>query len=169
MNFTKLLPPLFIGSFLVTPSLATGFQRPFTWGDYGDRSALVMYMSGNSDVSKIFIANINHSASGHQRLYFSDYYVETSDTCSFKTTVPSRSTMTFNGQAVKMLRWCKKFTDTNQYYFELTPATERGDDYVIKLFKKATSPVEIQYDNETLYFPVIGFTKAWNSAGGDAI
>ncbi|MDX2375005.1 hypothetical protein NJD71_12850 [Psychrobacter sp. PP-21] len=169
MKIIKLMTPLLVSSFLIAPSFATGFQMPFTWGDYGDRSASVMYMSGSSEDSKILIANITHSASGHQGLYFSDHYVDTSDVCSFKTTVPSRYTMVFNGQAVKMLRWCKKFTDVDQYYFELTPATERGDNYVIRLFKKATLPIKIQYDNETLNFPVIGFTKAWNSAGGDAI
>lgn len=169
MNFIKLLVPLLVGNFLAMPSYATGFQMPFSWGDYDDGSASVIYTSDYSEDSRHFKLQVTHSISGNQIIYFSDYYTENIDTCKYATATPDSTTMVFNGQAVKMLRWCKRFSDTGDLYFGLTPETVRGDNYVISLFKAATSPIEIKYNGETLYFPVMGFTKAWNSAGGNAI
>ncbi|WP_162199617.1 hypothetical protein [Psychrobacter urativorans] len=160
---------ILISNFVITPSYATRFETSVSWTQLGNGSAVIEYSSDYSDETKIFTAQITHSNSGYQRLYFSDYYAEDTNVCTYRTTTPDSITMIFNGQAVKMLRWCQKFTDTEQYYFNLTPETDRGDSYIINLFKTATSPIKIQYNNETFYFPVTGFTKAWNSAGGNAI
>lgn len=128
-----------------------------------------MYKTDYSDDYRILEAEVSHSKSGYQRLYFNDFYYETLNTCTYITSTPDSKTIVFNGQAVKMLRWCEKFADVDKYYYALTPETERGDSYIVNLFKIATSPIEIKYNNETLYFPVTGFTKTWNSAGGNAI
>lgn len=151
------------------PAIATGFQIPFSWSEYDNGTASVLYTSDYSDESRYFKSEISHSTSGYQGIYFRDIYIGSFSACNSRTTASDTTTVVFNGQAVKMLRWCKKFKDADQYYLELTPATERGDSYIINLFKIATLPIKIQYDNEILYFPVIGFTKAWNSAGGNAI
>ena len=142
---------------------------PFTWAERDNGSAAIIYTSDYDDNSKYFESEIGHSKSGYQAIYFRSYYTGSMNTCKYANSLPSNTTVVFNGQAVKMLRWCKKFNDADQYYLELTPATERGDSYIINIFKVATSPVKIIYDNEILYFPVMGFTKAWNSAGGNAI
>ena len=169
LSVIKLLMPLLVSSFLIIPSHATGFQVPFSWDDYGEGSASVIYNSDYSDESRTLVVEIDHSTSGLQRLYFNDFYTGNLNSCKYQTTVSDATTIVFNNQAVKMSRWCKKFSDADKYYLELTPATVRGQNYVINLFKAATSPISLQYNNETLYFPVMGFTKAWNSAGGNAI
>ena len=163
MKLIKLLAPLFVFSFLVMPSQASTGKLHLKWGVPSDNSAAIQ-----SD-SEIFISEVSHSKTGNQRIYFSHVYTDDDkNICSYENRYPDNSTMVFANQAVKMLRWCKK-TDENKYYYSYTPETDRGHSYVVNLFKVATSPIEIKYNNETLYFPVIGFTKAWNNAGGNAI
>ena len=169
LSIIKFLSPLLISVILIMPSHSTGFQMPFSWTERDNGSAAVIYTSDYDDNPKYFESEIGHSRSGQQSIYFRNYYVESMNTFSYQNSLPNNTTMVFSGQAVKMLSWCKKFADTDHYYLELTPATERGDNYVINLFKIATSSIEIIYDNETINFPVTGFTKAWNSAGGNAI
>jgi hypothetical protein len=169
LSIIKFLAPIFISGILIMPSHSTGFQTPFSWSQRDNGSAAVIYTSDYSDDAKYFESEISHSKSGSQRLYFDDYYISNLNTCNYQTTVPDNTTIVFNGQAVKMLRWCKKFGDADKYYYSLTPETDRGHSYVVNLFKVASSSIKIQYNNDTLYFPVTGFTKAWNSAGGNAI
>ncbi|WP_201596390.1 hypothetical protein [Psychrobacter vallis] len=169
MKTTKSLILLFVGSLIAIKSYATEIEDFMSWAQMDNGSAWIKYNSGYSDESKILESEISHSKSGGQRLYFSDYNATNINSCKYTTTIPDSTTMIFNGQAVKMSRWCQKFRDSSSYYFSLTPETERGHNYVVNLFKVATSPIEIQFNNERTYFPVIGFTKAWNSAGGNAI
>ena len=160
----KSLVPLLLGSFLVMPSYADTDRLRFKWGVPSDNSAAIQ-----SDFD-IFSSSVNHSKTGNQRIYFDHFYTNgDKNICSYENRYPDSSTMVFAGQAVKMLRWCKKALDKNRYYYNYTPETDRGHSYVVNLFKVATSPIEIQHNNETLLFPVIGFTKVWNSAGGNAI
>lgn len=169
LKITKLLTPLLIYSFLVLPSYATEIKLTRSWAQLYDGSAGLTYSNDYSDIIKVLQAEISHSQSGKQRLYFTDSIYEGSSSCKYESIVSSTTTMIFNGQAVKMSSWCKKYSDTSNYYYSLTPTTEQGHNYIVNLFKIATSPIKIQYNNETLYFPVTGFTKAWNSAGGNAI
>ena len=169
LKITKILISLFLGSLISTQSYATEIEDFMSWVQLGNGAAWIKYTSNYGDETKILASEISHSKSGGQRLYFSEYYAADINSCKYKTTVPDSTTMIFDGQAVKMSRWCSKFRDSNSYYFSLTPETERGHNYVVNLFKIATSPIEIQLNNEKTYFPVIGFTKAWNSAGGNAI
>ncbi len=156
-----------IGLF-AAPSFAETINK-YDWGTInGGFGAGVKYVKF-SDKTKRLDAVINHSTSGHQRIYFSNYYNDEKNICSSTTSYPTTATIIFDDQAVKMSRWCKKFNDVDQYYYQYTPETDRGDSYVINLFKRATLPIKIHIDGETLYFPVMGFTKAWNNAGGDAI
>ena len=169
LKITKILISSFLGSLISTQSYATEIEDFMSWVQLGNGAAWIKYTSNYGDETKILASEISHSKSGGQRLYFSEYYAADINICKYKTTVPDSTTMIFDGQAVKMSRWCSKFGNSNDYYFSLTPETERGHNYVVNLFKIATSPIEIQFNNEKTYFPVIGFTKAWNSAGGNAI
>ena len=169
LKITKLLISLFLGSMISTQSYATEIEDFMSWAQLGDGTAWIKYTSDYSDDAKFFEAQISHSSVGNQRLYFSDLSSYGDSICSYESTVPKNSTIIFNGQAVKMLRWCKKYSNSSNYYLSYTPETARGHSYVVNLFKVATTPIEIQFNNERTYFPVIGFTKAWNSAGGNAI
>ena len=129
----------------------------------------IYYSSDYDDMPKYFMAHIAHAKSGEQRLYFLDQYIQDKNICKYESIIPEDITMIFNNQAVKMSRWCKKFGDSGTTYYSYTPQTDRGNTYVINLFKTALLPIKIQLNNEIFIFPVTGFTKAWNSGGGNAI
>ena len=168
MKIIKLLAPLLISGLFAIPSYATQIEDTRSWAYLYNGSALVTYSSDYEDETKYFGASISHSKSGEQRLYFTQFTLG-ENICNYESNLPTSTTMNFNGQAVKMSRWCVKDKDQNIYYFSYTPETDRGHTYVVNLFKTALSPIKIQYNNETLRFPVTGFTKSWNSAGGNAI
>jgi hypothetical protein len=169
LKIIKLLAPLLISGLFAMPSHATQIEDTLSWAHLDDGSAIVKYSSDYGEEIKSFEAEISHSSSGEQRLYFYDLSSLGDSLCTYESSVPKSTTMTFNGQAVKMLRWCRKYTDSRNYYLSYTPETDRGHTYVVNLFKTALLPIKIQYNNETLRFPVTGFTKAWNSGGGNAI
>ena len=169
MKSTNLFTSLFLFNILVIPSHATETQMLFSWLDADDNSAFVGYKSDNNTESKFLEANISHSESGEQKLYFRDLSSTGNRLCQQESTVPDVTTMKFNGQAVKMSRWCKQYSYSSNYYIYLTPTTEIGHQYVVDLFKKSLTPINIQFNSESISFPVTGFTNAWENAGGDAI
>ena len=170
LKFIKLLAPLLLGSFLVMPSYAVTVKNTFLWDtSLSNASAAISYNYNYEVIDKLFTAEIGHSKKGEQKLYFSNSYLTVVNICKNETTTAENTTMIFDGQAVKMFRWCDKSPYSGLTYYTYTSETDRGNAYIVNLFKIATLPIKIQYDNEILYFPVIGFTKAWNSAGGNAI
>ena len=66
MKFIKSLAPLIVGNFLAMPSYATGFQMPFSWKDYHDGSASVIYTSDYNEDSRHFKLQVTHSIWGNQ-------------------------------------------------------------------------------------------------------
>lgn len=174
MRFSKLTYLLLTACLVSTSSFATIMRTTVPWNNESLLS-IVSYTPTFSDYSsqeKIFVAGVSHSKSGSQRLYFQDFYKDYyayPKTCNGSSSIPDTTVLTFNNQAVKMLRWCKRFEDSKDYY-EYTPATERGHNYVVNLFKTSTTPIRISIsNNDKIYIPVMGFTKVWNSAGGNAI
>lgn len=167
MRLAKSLFASVTAGLISTSSLAATELSTMPWTtEYG--AAGVGYIPEYTDTAMLFTSFVGHSDAGEQRLYFQSGYADESNICSYENEYPDDTTMVFSGQAVKMLRWCVK-SDDGQYIYQYTPETTRGHSYVINLFKKATTPVEIKIGGETLPFPVIGFTKLWNSAGGNAI
>ncbi len=67
-----------------------------------------------------------------------------------------------NGQNVRYHRFC----DGSNIY--LTPYSKAGDNFLVDQFKKKNS-VEFEFSDISLIFDATGFTKAWNSYGGDAL
>ena len=163
---------LSIGALISVSASATEILLSTGWEDThyeGTKEVYAYYLPNYDEDNKIFEMSISHSGAGEQRLYFASYYYIDKNVCSYPSTMPHDSTMIFGGQAVKMLRWCKKFSNDEKYYYSYTPDTIKGHAYVLNLFRTATTPVQIQFDSDILPLPVIGFTKAWNLAGGNAI
>ena len=169
MKLKNLLVPLLISGLFVVPSHATQQQDALSWSHSDDGSAIVKYSSDDEDEIKFFEVEISHSKSGEQRLYLFDYSYLGDNTCTDISSVPETITMTFDGQAIKMLQWCKEYSNSSNYYLSHTPETDIGHAYLVNLFKTAVLPIKLRYSGEVLQLPVIGFTKAWNSSGGDAI
>ena len=170
MSVSKFIQPFLALSLLATSSFATTINITLPWGGTdGGLGTGLSYTPQYSEDTKYFNAYVGHSKNGEQRVYFADAYAARSQNCTYESRIPDSTTIIIDNQAVKMSRWCKKFADANKYYYEYTPETTRGHNYVVNLLKTSTSPVKIQLNNDTLYLPVMGFTKIWNSAGGNAI
>ncbi|MBS9779980.1 MAG: hypothetical protein KGV51_05065 [Moraxellaceae bacterium] len=166
---------IILTALVAMPSFATVQTMTIDWKTTIDNSGVVVYKQSYSNEEKYFNAKIGHSIVGRQNIYFTDSYNSNKSMCKldimykYGLNEPQRVTMIFNGQAVKIIRMCRKFSDANSTYYEYTPQTDIGHSYVVNLFKTSLTPIKVQFDNETLYVPVRGFTRAWNSAGGNAI
>lgn len=180
MNINYSLLVLLTSLFFVTPSYAVDITDTYSW-DSGEGSG-VYYRVNNKDSLQKFYAQINHSKDGQQRLYFYNLDldvlvvpedIESRKKYSFPSLSSNRNpittTMVFDGQAIKMNRFYEIYYETQKYYSYYTPATEAGHTYLVNLFKKARSPIKIQYNDQTFHIPSKGFTRIWNSSGGDAI
>ncbi len=172
MKFLPIKLAILLTSVIALPSFATTQISSLDWNETqikgGKATGGVVYKGAYSNHEKLFYAEIGHSTYGEQRIYLTNGYLSEKDICKF-TYMSNNITMNFNGQAVKMFRWCKKSSNSNQNYYQYTPQTKRGDAYLVNLFKQSKQPVKVQFDDETLYIPVKGFTRVWNSAGGNAI
>lgn len=167
------------------PSYAVDVINTYSWDD-GDKSG-VDYTVSSTDSTRIFYATISHSENGDQRLYFydidSDVFVvpeyKRSSKLDSNTSIMlemmrkpypiTTVTMVFNGQAIKMTKFTERVSTTDKNYYYFTPETEKGHNHLINLFKKSQSSIKLQYLSETFFIPSKGFTKKWNSTGGDAI
>lgn len=162
---------LAIGLFFTTYSQATINLGSLNWGESAVKNSTYVEYRSDYDldsVRKSINVSIKHAKNGEQRFYIDPYNNGDDAKCNIYST-PDITAMTFNGQAVKMTRFCNKFSDTNVTYYLYTPSTEKGHSFIINLFKTSTTPVELGFNDDTLYIPVKGFTKVWNSAGGNAI
>lgn len=181
MKFTKSFILFLSMVLLAAPSYATTIVSVTSWDSSGE-GAYVFYKKDGSDTDRVFSSEISHSKSGEQRIYFSidnnfrtsinEYANSYSPLYSLNlrsTSKPISKTMVFDGQAVKMSGFSKVYGDTKNSYYSYTPETSKGHAYLINLFKQATSPIKVEFDGETIYLPVKGFTKKWNTTGGDAI
>lgn len=174
---------LFLASLvLVTSSYAATVTDVTSW-DSSTSTANVFYKNDRSARVMLFSSTVGHSKQGAQRLYFEFDYdfgrdPQPSSSADILTYLDSRrasapvlssSIMVFNGQAIKMSGATKKYSDTKNTYVSYTPETTAGHNYVVNLFKKSRSPIKVEFQGDTIYVPVTGFTKVWNSHGGDAI
>lgn len=162
---------LAIGLFFTTYSQATINLGHLGWGEtVSKNSAYIVYRKDYDPESKqrSIDVSVGHDTNGVQRFYITSSDTANSARCNIQLR-PDTITMNFNDQAIKMSRFCRKFSDSSETYYSYTPSTEQGHSFIINLFKTSTAPVELIIDNETLYIPVKGFTRIWNNAGGNAI
>lgn len=169
------------------PSYAVNIINTYSWDS--DEYSGVNYRVDNKNSTQSFYAQISHSKDGEQRLYFynidSDVFVKPeymklrSDRENMLSSIRASNdmkkrptttvTMVFNGQAVKMTQIMESYFETQKTYFYFTADTEKGHNYLINLFKKSKSPIKVEYRDQTFLIPSDGFTKKWNSNGGNAI
>ncbi len=177
MNIKGVSLILLSSLYCATPGYTANITDTYSW-DSGEGSG-VYYRENNKASLQNFYAQVNHSKNGKQRLYFYsldlDVFVVPEDIkiremMNHLDSISNRATiMVFNGQAIKMNIFTETYYKTQKNYYYYTPETEQGHNYVVNLFKKSTSPVKIEFRDKTFYIPSQGFTKTWNSNGGNAI
>ncbi|HDM8135543.1 TPA: hypothetical protein P0E15_005162, partial [Vibrio harveyi] len=123
----------------------------------GERSLIGFKIDKNSENwDSIFSAEIGSNKDGKQKLYIYLAKRCSDDQMLEKTTIKT------NGQNVRYHRFC----DGNNIY--ITPLSKAGDNYLINEFKKKNS-VSLEFSDIAITFDATGFTKGWNSYGGDAL
>lgn len=113
-------------------------------------------------------AIVGHSKGGKQKIYIGLYKTSLGSMCNQRTQ-SSYGVAKIDGQAVRVMIWCEKYTDTDETYLSLTPDTQAGEQYVIQRFKSAAKSVWFSYDGYACPLSAKGFSKAWSSSGGNAL
>ncbi|EHA1075519.1 hypothetical protein V3H39_22270 [Vibrio parahaemolyticus] len=133
--------------------------RSISFADTSSGSALFGFKSdkASDNWDTIFEARISTSKSGQQRIY-----VTTAVPCTERETNYENVTIKTNEQNVRYSKYC----DGSRIY--LTPLSKAGDNFLVEQFKKKNS-VAFEFSDIRVVFDAKGFTKAWNSFGGDAL
>lgn len=111
---------------------------------------------------------ISPSKAGSQEVYFS-LFNSRKNLCFRESSAPEDKIIKIGNQNIKALRWCKKVSSENAYYYNYVAQTRSGQAYVERTFKNASGKVKVTLDGYTLPVPSKGFTKQWNEAGGNAL
>lgn len=169
-----------LGFLLLTFMPAAGFcDVPLPWSGESS-SALTMHIVDASEYEDITKApvyfyvetRISHSKTGIKRIYFSVNSFAGKDKPSSACS-PSGRTETeiihLDKQAIKVFAWCKKYSDSDTYYIQYTPATDAGDEYVINLFKHKSGNISAVFPNIKTELSSDNFMKVWDDFGGDAL
>ncbi|ENM5772340.1 hypothetical protein P3491_36975 [Vibrio parahaemolyticus] len=132
--------------------------RSLSFEDTGDSAMFGFKLDKSSEIwDTIFVASISANMDGKQKVYI---YLALK--CSDKDEKFEQSTHKTNGQNVRYYRFC----DGNNVY--MTPVSKAGDNYLVNEFKKKDN-VSFEFPDIRVIFDAAGFTKRWNSYGGDAL
>ncbi|MCQ1057632.1 hypothetical protein ACQKPX_00055 [Photobacterium sp. DNB23_23_1] len=111
-------------------------------------------------------ANIAHSETGEQKLYFnflslnSDYMCDPhqeADTVIIKV----------NENPIRFQRWCIQDATYNDFYFSsLTALSSEDENYILETLHQSPDNVNFQTAQFELNFPATGFTQAWKASFG---
>ncbi len=124
-------------------------------------------------------AHVEYGDGGGKSVYFDLDYYDTKDgkilskgTCDpAKYTVQDFSTgiMTINGQAIKVIEWCKKYNDLGTNFYQATPQTDQGLAFVVKSLSDASSTVNIELKGIPFKLSADGFSAVWNNTSDKAL
>lgn len=131
-------------------------------------TALIDSSEKKQDKIRILAAQVAHSTGGRQNFYLRDLYWGQHNSCDMSednTIVIAK----FDNQPVKMRFFCTSFSDSEQLYAYASPETQKGSEYVVRLFKQKIGFVKVEFHGLTGNIPATGFANAWNLAGGSAI
>lgn len=124
------------------------------------------------DMSILVSVEIDHAINGDKKIYFSIIKSEE----SYKEKAPCskddkvyNSVMKFNNQAIKVYQFCDELTGRGDSYITLTPITSNGLRFIVNEFKNSPDAVSFEYRDLKLNVSAVGFTKAWNSFGENAL
>lgn len=185
-----ILPIIVISSIPNLAQASINITKTFSWEEGNNKSG-VFYKKDSNNELRTFYSSIGHSNNGQQRLYFEDYslnifnkkkYVQPTTAEQYlvearnnldhemnKIKSPSTFVISFNGQPVKMTEYLVMQPDTQKFYKSFTPQTNSGHKYLIDLFKRSSTPIKVQYNNNIFKIPAKGFTNNWVNNGGNAI
>ncbi|MER0326215.1 hypothetical protein [Vibrio vulnificus] len=115
-----------------------------------------------------YSVEIAPSRSGKQNLYI---FWDSKD-CIVNNDKIDKKVFKVNGQNVSFLVFCENYKNSDKKYISATAASDKGAEFVINQFKAKSWVTLSNIDSDKLdkiKFWANGFTKAWDSAGGDAL
>ncbi|MEZ9070209.1 hypothetical protein AB4086_02100 [Vibrio splendidus] len=141
------------------------------WKD-GDNplSTLVTKYSGDIETMSMVGAEVAHSHQGVQRLYFNFITFDKNDFCNPEKT-NNTATVNINGQPIRVSQQCypESINGLDVTMIQATALTDQGVEFVFNSFKNSRNTVNLQFDVYEANLSAVGFTHAWNLAGGDAL
>ena len=134
-------------------------MRSINFNDTDGNVSILGFKSSKEDENwdTLFIAKIAANTEGKQKIY-----ITLASECSDSKKVLDGTTIKTNGQNVRYHRFC----DGSNIY--ITPVSKAGDNFLVNEFKKSES-VKFEFSDIIVLFDASGFTKKWNSYGGDAL
>jgi len=137
--------------------------------DQKEKEALTVLVNLEESIKKYVTASVSYSSGGDKNLYFKIEHDNLQCDPSKDLDKPSISIWYFNKQAVKMASWCRKLSNSDDRYLQLTPKSDKGAGFVVSAFRNSPSSVAIKTDTENFEMSVKGFTKVWNSLSSKAL
>lgn len=156
------------GDTLALNELAGLQDRLIDWDDK-DNSALTVLVDIEKSIKTYITTEVSFSSDGHRNLYFTVPLDKLKCKISTDSGKPSTEIWYFNKQAVKMNKWCNKYSDSEGHYLSLTPQSNQGFKFVVSTFKKSAKSVSIKSNNFNFEVSSKGFTKTWNSVSPKAL
>ena len=134
-----------------------------------ERIALALLYNIDESITTYITTKVSSSTGGDRNLYFDIKYDNLKCEITKDSKKPTTSIWYFNSQAIKMLTWCKKHSDSGVYTLSFTPKSNKGRNFVVSAFRKAPSAVSIKIDTLDFKMSAKGFTKVWNSISSEAL
>ena len=156
---------------LQLPVIALCQSRTASWGEISRYDALVVTNDEeHSAVSWFLMASIGHSVNGEKRIYIAlQKYISGNPVsfCEDKEPIYAK----INEQTIRFNSYCRDYEKDGKTYKEtyMTPLSNRGDEYLYNSFRKSRDHVTFELGG--IYTPIssVGFSKAWEDFGGDAL
>ena len=133
--------------------------RSINFNDTEDNSSIVGFKSSKDSENwdAIYSAIISANKNGEQKIY-----VYLASVCSDSKKNMGKISVKTNAQNVMYYRFC------NGKNIYITPVSKAGDNFLVNEFKNRNN-VKFEFSDTTILFDASGFTRRWNSFGGDAL
>lgn len=156
---------------LQLPVVAFAQQESSPWGKFAQYDAYSITSDNQYPaVSWLLVASIGHAVNGNKRIYiFLRKYISEKPVtfCENKEPVIAK----INNQPIRFNVFCMDYEENGEKHKEmyLTPLSINGDEYLYNSFRKSRD--HVMFELWGIYTPIssVGFSKAWEDFGGDAL
>ncbi len=149
--------------------LVSLLSSPVMASDWVEESWSKSSVTTSFNNEQVWSAKIRHAKNSTQRLFF--FYERRGQSPCNPLHVKSEAIWRVNDQPIQVYQWCKKYQDTDRYYFYATAKTDIGDSFIVNSFRYKNY-VYVESDSDFRWkvnLSAKGFTKAWDSFGGNAL
>ncbi|PSU34985.1 hypothetical protein [Photobacterium lutimaris] len=137
------------------------------WEEENPLSTLTIKIKGEDFTTATIVgAEVAHSHQGAQRLYINFIKMDKAKACDPSDT-PRTATIRVNNQPVRMIQTCH--LEEGLSLLQTTAQSDKGVNFIINAFRNSPDTVRIEHGSFEADLSAVGFTKAWEQGGGDAL